>query len=102
MHPVLEEPVAKLSFIMTASCGFTRNEVVLPSFKYVLWGRIVHSVWFCLVWLFMSQSTAMVMSGRSVNLTTPYFLSKLGLAVNHELLKIFQPSVIRTCDAVEH
>ena len=27
MHPVLEEPVAMLSFVMTASCGFTRNEV---------------------------------------------------------------------------
>ena len=40
MHPVLEEPVAMLSFVMTASCGFTRNEVVLPS------GRIVYLVLF--------------------------------------------------------
>ena len=61
VHPLLEEPVAMLSFVMTASCGFTRNEVVLPSFKYVLW--VVECIWFCLVWLFMSQSTAMVMSG---------------------------------------
>ena len=47
MHPVLEEPVAMLSFVMTASCGFTRNEVVLPSFKYVLlYGHIVYLVLF--------------------------------------------------------
>ena len=37
VHPVFEETVAMLSFVMTASCGFTRNEVVLHSFKYVLW-----------------------------------------------------------------
>ena len=50
-------------------------------------GRIVYLILFGLA-LYVPQSTAMVMSGWSVNLTTPYLLSKLGLAVNQYFLHI--------------
>ena len=43
---------------------------------------VMGEVWFCLFYCFSSQSTAMVMVGWSVHLTTLFFMGKLEHAVN--------------------
>ena len=60
-----------------------------------------HTDVFCLFCCFMSQSTATVMSGQSVHLTTLFFLDKLEQAVNQYFMHILSLLTYRCVDKQE-